>query len=428
MRPAIYRSPTIYECNCGGDMRKKTLNPIGWAIILSFFLVAPLAADEAQGPVTTKDLNIFQWRHIGPWTFSGRITDFAAPKGQSLIYYVATASGGVWKTEDGGIHFEPIFDKYGNMSIGNIEVAPSDPNIVYLGTGEAMHARSSAHGNGMWKSTNAGKTWKFIGLEQSYYIPKIAIDDKNPDIVYVATEGKLYDNAMDCQRGLYKTGDGGETWTQVLDLKDRGVGDFVIDPSNSDIIIAGAYKTYRRAWTFIDRQEGNHFYKSIDGGKTWKKLTDGLPMDIKSGWNGITIYPKDPNILYIRYDEEVNVGLSEREGVALFREDNVFEDGYYFNKFKTYKINPAIQKLVKFEAVTAETESELADELNKLVRDQEFQKNIGIDFIAFNAKAREVYRRPGKGAGQPCVRKIDCIRSRKDQGWERPGPEGRRTG
>jgi photosystem II stability/assembly factor-like uncharacterized protein len=377
----------------GGDMNKRTFQAICWAMVLSFFLVGPLLADEAQGSASTEDLNILQWRHIGPWTFSGRITDFAVPKGQSQVYYVATASGGVWKTADGGIHFEPIFDKYGNMSIGNIEVAPSDPNIVYLGTGEAMHARSSAHGNGMWKSTDAGQTWKFIGLKESFFIPKIAIDDKNPDIVYVAVEGKLYDNEMDCQRGLYKTTDGGETWTQVLDLKDRGVGDFVIDPSNSDIVIAGAYKTYRRAWTFIDRQEGNHFYKSADGGTTWKKLTVGLPMDIKSGWNGITIYPKDPNILYIRYDEEVNVGLSERDGAALFRDGSMFKDGYYFNKFKSFRINPAIQKLVKFEPVSAENERKLAEELNKIVRDEDFPEKIGIDFQTFNAKAREVYRR-----------------------------------
>ncbi len=378
-------------------MRGKRINMLVWAAILGFLWVAPILADEAsQGPVTTKDLNILQWRHIGPWTFSGRITDFAVPKGQSLVYYVATASGGVWKTEDGGIHFEPIFDKYGNMSIGNIAVAPSDPNIVYCGTGEAMHARSSAHGNGMWKSTDAGKTWEFIGLERSYFIPKIAIDDKNPDIVYVAAEGKLYDNEMDCQRGLFKTVDGGKTWTQVLDLKDRGVGDFVIHPSNSDIVIAGAYKTFRRVWTFIDRQEGNHFYKTTDGGKTWKKLTEGLPMNIKSGWNGITIYPRNPDILYIRYDEEVNVGLSEREGAALFREGNVFEDGYFFNKFKTYQVNPSIQKLVKFEPISAETESELAEELNKLIGDKEFQTNIGIDFKTFNAKAREIYRRNEK--------------------------------
>jgi photosystem II stability/assembly factor-like uncharacterized protein len=373
-------------------MRNKTSIAIGWATILCLFLFVPIFAEEDQGPITTKDLDILSWRHIGPWTFSGRITDFAVPKGQSLVYYVATGSGGIWKTEDGGIHFEPIFDKYGNMSIGNIEVAPSDPNIVYLGTGEALHARSSAHGNGMWKSTDAGKTWKFIGLENSYFLPKIAIDDQTPDIVYVAAEGKLYDNEMDCQRGLYKTTDGGETWSQVLDLKDRGVGDFVIDPTNSDIVIAGAYKTFRRAWTFIDRQDGNHFYKSIDGGQTWKKLTDGLPMDIKSGWNGVTIYPKNPNILYIRYDEEVNVGLSEREGAALFRDGNVFMDGRYFNLFKSYKIKPAIQKMVKFEPILAETESELAEKLNEYVKDEDFRKKIGIDLPAFNARAREIFK------------------------------------
>lgn len=374
-------------------MREKTFKTIVWALVLCLLCAVPLVSDEADSVLTTEDLDILGWRHIGPWTFSGRITDFAVPKGQSQVYYVATASGGVWKTEDGGIHFEPIFDRYGNMSIGNIEVAPSDPGIVYLGTGEAMHARSSAHGNGMWKSTDAGKTWVHIGLDQSYFIPKIAINDKDPDVVYVAAEGKLYDNEMDCQRGLYKTNDGGKTWTQVLDLKDRGVGDFVIDPTNSDIVIAGAYKTYRRVWTFIDRQEGNHFYKSTDGGKTWKKLSDGLPMDVKSGWNGITIYPKDPNILYIRYDEEVNVGLSEREGAALFRNGRVFKDGYYFNKFKSYKINPAILNLVTFEPISVETEGDLADKLNEFVRDEKFRKNIGIDLKEFNAKAREIYKK-----------------------------------
>ena len=364
----------------------------GLALVAALVLLSPLWV-SAQYEVTTKDYDIFSWRHVGPWTFSGRITDFAVPQGQSQTYYVATASGGVWKTEDGGIHFKPIFDKYGNMSIGNIAVSPSDPNIVYMGTGEAMHARSSAHGNGMWKSTDAGKTWTHIGLEESYYIPRLAIDDKNPDIVYVAAEGKLYDNLMDCQRGLYKTTDGGQTWSLVLDLKDRGVGDFVIDPSNSDIIIAGAYKTYRRTWTFIDPQPGNHFYKSKDGGQTWEKLTKGLPQDIKSGWNGIAIYPKDPNIVYIRYDEEVNLGLSENESSALFRERRLFKDGFYFNKFKGYKIPAALAKLVEFEALTAETEKDLVEKLNELIKDKDFQKNLAVDLTAFNRKARDVFKK-----------------------------------
>ncbi len=344
----------------------------------------------ADAPVSTEDLNKFSWHHIGPFTFSGRITSFAVPKGQSQTYYVATASGGIWKTEDGGIHFEPIFDKFGLMSMGDLAVAPSDPNIIYAGTGEPMHARSSAHGNGMWKSTDAGKTWKHIGLEQSYYIPKVGIDHKNPDIVYVAAEGKLYDNKMDCQRGLYKTVDGGETWTKVLDLKDRGVGDFVMDPNNSDIVIAVGYKTFRRTWTFIDRQEGNHLYKTTDGGKTWKKLTKGLPMNIKSGWNGVCIYPKDPNIVYVRMDEEVNLGFNERDGSALFRR-GVFRDGYYLNKFKDFKIHPQIKRMIKFEPVEFEKETDLADKLNELIRDREFQKRVGVDVAALNKKARALF-------------------------------------
>jgi len=344
----------------------------------------------AENPVATKDLNIFSWRHIGPWTFSGRITDFAVPKGQSQIYYVATASGGLWKTEDSGISFVPLFDQYGNMSIGNVDVAQSDPNIVYMGTGEAMHARSSSHGNGMWKSTDAGKTWTHIGLEKSYYIPRLAIDDKNPDIVYVAAEGELYNNDMEgYQRGLYKTVDGGETWALVLDLKDRGVGDFVLHPTNSDIIIASGYKTYRRAWTFIDKQPGNFLYKSTDGGKTWKKLTEGLPMDIKSGWNGLTIYPKNPNIVYVRMDEAENLGFDLRENRSNFRTWGLYKDGFSIANFK---INASLTKMVKFDPIVAEDDAALVEKLNEIIKDKDFQTNSGIKLDAFIKAARKVYK------------------------------------
>ncbi len=377
-------------------MRKRKAKSIVWAATLISSFLLSCAIFPAESPISTKNLNIFKWRHVGPFTFSGRITSFTVPLGQSQAYYVATASGGIWKTEDGGIHFKPIFDKYGVMSMGDLAVAPSNPKIIYAGTGEPLHARSSAHGNGMWKSTDEGKTWTQIGLEQSYFIPRVEVDHKNPDVVYVAAEGKLYDNKMDCQRGLYKTVDAGKTWTQVLDLKDRGVGDFVIDPTNSDIIIAAAYKTFRRTWTFIDRQEGNHLYKSIDGGETWKKLTNGLPMNIKTGWNGVTIYPKDPNIVYVRMDEEVNLGLSERGGAALFRERRVFRDGYYLNKFKQFKMHRDIDKIVKFEPVTFKDEKELVKKLNELIKDSEFPKKIGVDLKALNKKARDVFKKNEK--------------------------------
>ena len=159
----------------GGIMHKSAIKFLFWTSLLMILVVFSSLSVYAESPVTTKDFDIFSWRHIGPFTFSGRITDVAVPQGQSLVYYVATATGGLWKTEDAGTHFEPIFDKYGNMSMGHIAVAPSDHNILYLGTGEAHHARSTAHGNGVWKSTDAGKTWKLVGLEKSFIISKIKI-------------------------------------------------------------------------------------------------------------------------------------------------------------------------------------------------------------------------------------------------------------
>jgi photosystem II stability/assembly factor-like uncharacterized protein len=351
---------------------------------------APTQA-PATVPITADDLNQLAWRWIGPVSFSGRITEFAVPRGQTLTYYVLTASGGLWKTEDSGIHFEPIFDKYGNMSMGYLAIALSDPKMLYLGTGEPMHARSSSHGNGLWKSVDAGKTWVKAGLEKSFFIPKVAVDPKNPDIVYAAAEGKLYDNEMDSERGLFKTTDGGKTWTNVLPVKDRGVADFVIDPANSDIVIAAAYKTFRRAWTYIDRQPGNHLYKTTDGGKTWKKLTAGLPVGVDAGRTGLAIFEKDPKIVYARIDEEVDLGFSPRDGVADFRAGQVFRDDWFFNRFKTHKFPPEIAKLVKFAPPAATSEADLAKKLTELVRDKDFLTKTGADLAKLNAAARKTF-------------------------------------
>ena len=172
-------------------MRSK--RPFFTALVMLVCLLGAMnyAQNPPTSPLTADDFNQFAWRWIGPMTFSGRITGFAVPRGQSTKYYVLTATSGVWKTEDAGISFEPIFEKGGTLSTGWLAIAPSDPNILYLGTGEPMHARSSTHGNGVWKSTDAGKTWTKIGLEKSYFINKVEVDSKNPDIVFVAAEGKL---------------------------------------------------------------------------------------------------------------------------------------------------------------------------------------------------------------------------------------------
>ncbi|HAR37019.1 MAG TPA: hypothetical protein DCR87_09030 [Acidobacteria bacterium] len=347
-------------------------------------------------PVTQKDLELFTWRHIGPWPFSGRITNFAVPPGQSQTYYVLTASGGLWKTVDGGIHFEPIFEKYGNQSMGYLAIAPSNPNILYLGTGEPIHSRAAYRGNGVWKSTDAGKTWTHIGLEKSYFINKIEVDSSNPDIVYVAAEGKLYDDTdLDCERGLYKSTDGGKTWQRVLDLKDRVVGDFVMDPKNSQVVIAAAYKIYRRTWTFLDRQPGNYLWKTTDGGQTWKKLEAGLPDlgQLKTGRNGLAIYPKNPSIVYVRLDEEVNLGLSEREGAALYNQRALFRDGFFLNKFKDYKLRPELMKYVKFDHLKADKVEDLVNKLNDLVRDPDLLTKTSVNWKGLLAAARKTYAR-----------------------------------
>jgi photosystem II stability/assembly factor-like uncharacterized protein len=368
------------------------------------------APPKAQHAVTADDFNQFAWRWVGPMTFSGRITGFAVPRGQSQTYYALTASAGVWKTIDGGIHFEPIFERYGTGSMGWLAIAPSDSNILYLGTGEPMHARASTHGNGMWKSTDAGKTWTSIGLGKSYFIPMVAVDAKNPDIVFAAAEGKLYDNEADCERGLFKSTDGGKTWTNIFTAhKDRGVGDFVVDPRNSDVIVAAAYKHYRRAWTYDDRAVGNGLYKTTDGGKTWKRLASGLPGEsVALGRIGLTLFEKNPAVVYARVDEEVNLGYSERDGVANFRVPIAdggrggmgggagaapnFRPGFAFGHWKTYKLHADVAKLLpKYAPIAADTEADLVKKLNEAVADKDYLSKNNIDLVKLAAVVRKAY-------------------------------------
>ncbi|MDO8835604.1 MAG: hypothetical protein Q7V01_08405, partial [Vicinamibacterales bacterium] len=370
----------------------------------------PAQAPAAPPAITADDFNQFSWRWIGPMTFSGRMTAFAVPRGQSQAYYVLTASSGVWKTDDGGVRFDPIFDKGDSLSMGWMAIAPSNQNILYLGTGEPMHARSSTHGKGMWKSTDAGKTWTKIGLEKSYFIPKVEVDSKNPDIVFVAAEGKLYDNEMDCERGLYKSTDGGKTWTNIFTPQnDRGIADFVIDPTNSDIIIAAAYKTFRRAWTYIDRHVGNDLYKTTDGGKTWKKLTNGIAENVARGRTGLAIYEKNPKIVYARLDEEVVLGFPERDNVANFRSlsaaggrggaggggiggTTLFRPDASMVTLKAYKMPAEMAKLLpKFTLVTVDKEADVVKAFNDLIADKDFLAKNAIDLVKLQTLAKKIH-------------------------------------
>lgn len=286
-------------------------NPTRLAVV---FLVAVMASEAFAQPLSRELLNSLRYRAIGPTRQSGRFVDFAVPEGQPYTFYAATASGGLWKTTNNGITFEPIFDYEKVFSIGDIAVAPSDPNIVWVGTGEANNSRSSYWGDGVYKSTDAGKTWKNMGLKESHHVGRIVIHPQNPEIVYVAALGHLY--SENPERGLYKTIDGGQTWNKVLDVtvegRAIGVVDVAMDPTNPDILYAATYDRLRKPWTYMLGGPGSGLYKTADAGKTWRKLAGGLPSGIL-GRIGIAIYARNPNILYTCIENANKPGLSPEE-------------------------------------------------------------------------------------------------------------------
>jgi photosystem II stability/assembly factor-like uncharacterized protein len=206
------------------------------------------AAPGDQPSPTDKFKNL-EFREIGPATMGGRIDDFAVVESNPNIVYVGTASGGVWKTTNNGTTWEPIFDKESVSTIGDIAIAPSDPSVVWVGTGEPNNRQSSSWGDGAYKSLDGGKTWKKMGLEATRHIGRIVIHPKNPDVVYVAALGHLW--GANPERGVYKTADGGKTWSQVLKINDdTGVSDIAMDPQSPDTLYAAAYQRRRTPYGF----------------------------------------------------------------------------------------------------------------------------------------------------------------------------------
>ncbi len=259
-------------------------------------------ADSAEDPLA-KFVKEFKYRNLGPGAMSGRITALAVPEPFHKTIYVGTASGGVWKTSNGGTTWSAITDKIGTQSIGDIAVAPSSDSILWVGTGEKNSLRSNSWGNGVHKSTDGGKTWEVVGLENSKLIGRIVIHPSNPDVVYVAALGHLW--GPHSERGIYKTTDGGETWEQMLFVDDTtGFVDLQMDPSNPDVLFAAAW--HRLRWGGGHMQgvgAGGGIYKTTDGGQSWTRLNDpalnnGLPAGELLGRIGIAIYPRNPRIVY----------------------------------------------------------------------------------------------------------------------------------
>jgi photosystem II stability/assembly factor-like uncharacterized protein len=253
----------------------------------------PAAAPDAVSAAAFSGLRL---RSIGPAVTSGRIVGFAVHPTDRGHYYVASASGGVWKTTNAGTSWTPIFDEQGSYSIGYVALDPKNPHVVWVGTGENNSQRSVGYGDGVYRSDDGGKSWRKVGLEKSEHIGKILIDPRNSDVVYVAAQGPLWGPGGD--RGLYKTTDGGKTWKTVLTISENtGVTDVVMDPRNPEVLLAAAYQRRRHVWTLINGGPESAIYKSTDGGTSWKKLASGLPT-VDLGRIGLAVAPTNPDMVY----------------------------------------------------------------------------------------------------------------------------------
>ena len=282
------------------------------AIALQAVVVTGQQAQPSPSP--SDPLKALQWRSIGPYR-GGRVTAVAGVASQPMVFYFGATGGGVWKTVDGGINWEVISDGsvFGTGSVGAIGLSDSDPNTIYIGMGESPIRGNVSHGDGVYKSTDAGKTWKRFGLEDSRQIPRIRVHPRNPDLVYAAVLGHVW--GPNEQRGIFRSKDGGKNWERILFRSNKaGASDLIMDPTNPNILYAGFWEVYRRPWTLESGGPGGGIFKSTDGGDTWIEITrnEGLPKGIV-GKIGIAVSPANPDRVW---------AIIEAEDGGVFRSDN----------------------------------------------------------------------------------------------------------
>ncbi|MBL7812602.1 MAG: glycosyl hydrolase [Bacteroidetes bacterium] len=276
-------------------------------------------------------LSVFSFRNIGPATTSGRIVDIAVNPGNHSEYYIAAAYGGVWKTINGGTTFDPIFDGYGTQSIGCVQLDPGNANTVWVGTGENNNQRSVGYGNGVYRSLDGGKSFTNMGLKLSEHIGMIKVDPRNSNVVYVAAYGPVWKEGG--ERGLYKTEDGGKSWNRVHHVSDQtGCNEVHLDPTNPDILYATFHQRRRHEWTYLGGGPESAVYKSTDAGKTWRKLGSGLPgSDL--GRMSLAVCPSDPYRLYLMVEAQDGKGgmfVSNDKGESWTKVNDVYTAGNYY--------------------------------------------------------------------------------------------------
>ena len=303
----------------------KTLVFVFLVFLFCFYLAGevkhPAEKIKTQEPaINSAIFKHLEWRNIGPANMVGRIADIEGVPSNQNIVYVGSASGGVWKTVNGGVTWKPIFDDQPIASIGDLALEPGNPDVIYVGTGESNTRNSVSFGNGIYKSTDGGKTWVYLGLAETEHISRIVINPRNPNILYVGALGHIF--GPNKERGVFMTKDGGKNWEKVLFTDDlHGVADMDIDCQNPNVIYAALWHFERKPWTFTSGSEEGGVYRSIDAGLTWKKLKEGLPKLM--GRIGVKVSKSNPQVVYV---------IAESKEGTLFRSDDRGETFHLVSK------------------------------------------------------------------------------------------------
>lgn len=293
----------------------------------------------ALATLTSEDLEALQWREIGSAASSGRITRFAVHPDDTRVVYVATASGGLWKSTNSGTTWRSVFEHQGSVSLGDVALAPGNPEIVWLGTGEQNSVRSSQFGDGVYRSLDGGETWEHMGLAESRHIGRILIHPQNPDVVYVAAMGSLW--GPNPERGLYRSRDGGETWQRVLAASDyTGVVEVAMHPDNPDLLYAATFQRERRMWSMVGGGEEGGLYRSRDGGDSWERVAGGFPTTAV-GRVGVTFCPGAPDTMYATaVGPDGGTYRSEDGGESWERRNEEVQSHWYYGEVFCDPVNP----------------------------------------------------------------------------------------